>query len=114
MPETRTIAAAIVCYASCISPDSDGFSYVFVCLGELGLRREDRSDPAQQPANVQRPLNLPAIDQFPFLPTCLAINTVLCYCVYSMMSSPLASWRMFEPKPTNGSPALCNARRDRV
>ena len=46
-------------------------------MGKLGLRREDRSDPAQQPANVQRPLNLPAIDQFPFLPTCRVFNTVV-------------------------------------
>ena len=56
MPETRTIAAAIVCYASCISPDSDAFSYVFVCLGKLGLGREYRSHTAQQPANVPGPL----------------------------------------------------------
>ena len=56
MPETRTIAAAIVCYASCISPDCDAFSYVFVGSGELGLRREYRSDTAQQPANVPGPL----------------------------------------------------------
>ena len=55
MPETRTIAAAIVCYASCISPDCDAFSYVFVGSGELGLRREDRSDPVSNPRMASEP-----------------------------------------------------------
>ena len=63
MPETRTIAAAIVCYASCISPCSDAFR---MCLGKLGLRRECRSDPSAATREWPASTNLPAIYQFPF------------------------------------------------